>query len=105
MCFQHLTRATNNLRVCVFHKIQTLRALFKKIKVFVSEIPFFRTALISNGKTSTIIINKIGSRLKVLDLGSGCGSVGRAVATDSRGPWLESSHWQKFILYIYCQLN
>ena len=30
------------------------------------------------------------------DMGSGCGSVGRAVASDSRGPRFESSHWQKF---------
>ena len=28
--------------------------------------------------------------------GSGCGSVGRAVASDTRGPRFESSHWQKF---------
>ena len=26
-----------------------------------------------------------------------CGSVGRAVASDTRGPRFESSHWQKFI--------
>ena len=26
--------------------------------------------------------------------GSGCGSVGRAVASDTRGPKFESSHWQ-----------
>ena len=25
--------------------------------------------------------------------GSGCGSVGRAVASDTRGPRFESSHW------------
>ena len=29
--------------------------------------------------------------------GSGCGSVGRAVASDTRGPQFESSHRQKFI--------
>ena len=29
--------------------------------------------------------------------GSGCGSVGRAVAFDTRGPRFESSHQQKFI--------
>ena len=34
---------------------------------------------------------------KVFTLGSGCGSVGRAVAFDTRGPRFESSHWQKFI--------
>ena len=37
-------------------------------------------------------------------MGSGGGSVGRAVASDSRGPRFESSHRQKFILNIYCQL-
>ena len=29
-----------------------------------------------------------------------CGSVGRAVASDTRGPRFESSHRQKFILNI-----
>ena len=28
----------------------------------------------------------------------GCGSVSRAVASNSRGPWFESSHWQKFTI-------
>ena len=36
--------------------------------------------------------------------GSGCGSVGRAVASDSRGLWFESSHRQKFMLNIYWKL-
>ena len=31
-------------------------------------------------------------------LGSGCGSVGRAVTSDSRGPQFESIHWYKFIM-------
>ena len=29
---------------------------------------------------------------------SGCGSVGRAVASTTRGPWSESSQWQYFIM-------
>ena len=33
-------------------------------------------------------------------LGSGCGSVGRAVATNIRDPWINSSHWQKLILTV-----
>ena len=37
-------------------------------------------------------------------MGSGCGSVGRAVASDTRGPRFESSHRQKFILNI-CLLS
>ena len=37
-------------------------------------------------------------------MGSGCGSVGRAVASNARGPRFESSHRQKFIFNIYCQL-
>ena len=47
----------------------------------------------------------------VLDLkliSCGCGSVGRAVATDTRGPRIESSHWQKitniYLTFVYCQL-
>ena len=34
---------------------------------------------------------------KITYIGSGCGSVGRAVASDTRGPRFESSHQQKFI--------
>ena len=30
-----------------------------------------------------------------------CGSVGRAVTFDPRGPWFESSHWQKIIVNIF----
>ena len=40
----------------------------------------------------------------LLCAGQGCGSVGRVVASDYRGPWFESSHQQKFILNVYCQL-
>ena len=29
--------------------------------------------------------------------GSGCGSVGRVVASDTRGPRFKFSHWQKII--------
>ena len=32
--------------------------------------------------------------------GSGCGSVGRVVASDTRGQWFESSHRQKFIYIL-----
>ena len=46
----------------------------------------------------------VSIKSKKLYLGSGCGSVGRVVASDSRGPQFESSHRQKFILNIYCQL-
>ena len=38
------------------------------------------------------------------NFGSGCGSVGRAVASNSRGPRFKSSHQQTFILNTYCQL-
>ena len=40
----------------------------------------------------------------MLFLGSGCGSVGRAVTYDTRGPRFESSHWQKLHIFVYCQL-
>ena len=38
------------------------------------------------------------------NMGSGCGSVGRAGTSDSTGPRFESYHQQKIILNIYCQL-
>ena len=38
-------------------------------------------------------------------LGRGCGSVGRAIASNSRGPRFESSHLLDFTFNIYCQLS
>ena len=39
-----------------------------------------------------------------LVVGSGCGAVGRAVASKTRGPGFESSHWQ-LLLNIYLLLT
>ena len=36
-------------------------------------------------------------------MGSGGGSVGRAVASDTRDPWFESQHWQNFIYQLYIE--
>ena len=52
--------------------------------------------------------NKVSCKQKIFPLvlkqtnvlGSGCASVGRAVASDTRGPWLKSSHRQKFIYVL-----
>ena len=41
---------------------------------------------------------------KYWDLGSGCGAVGRAVASNTRGPGFESSHRQ-LLLNIYLLLT
>ena len=40
------------------------------------------------------------ARIQNDSVGSGCGSVGRAVASDSRGPRFKSSHWQKNNIFI-----
>ena len=40
----------------------------------------------------------------IMTSGSGCGAVGRAVASDTRGPRFESSHWQ-LLLNIYLLLT
>ena len=34
--------------------------------------------------------------MNILTVGSGCGSVGRGIAFETRGPSFESSHWQHF---------
>ena len=43
----------------------------------------------------------LADRFKVDQLGSGCGSVGRAVASDTRDLWFESRHQQNFIYKLY----
>ena len=40
-------------------------------------------------------------KVLILLYGSGCGSVGRAVASDTRGPRYESSHWRNFIINMF----
>ena len=37
--------------------------------------------------------------------GSGCGSLGRAVASDTRGPRIKSSHWRKNYSFNHYQLD
>ena len=44
------------------------------------------------------------SKHKLLDGGQWCGAVGRAVASDTRRPRFESSHWQ-LLLNIYILLT
>ena len=43
----------------------------------------------------------IKKHLNIDPSGSGCGSVGRVVASDIRGPRFESSHQQVFIMNIF----
>ena len=52
--------------------------------------------------------NKMGTERCIQDftlrtnyLGSGCGSVGRAVASDTRDLRFKSRHWQNFIYQLY----
>ena len=46
--------------------------------------------------------------LTIAPLGKWCGTVGRAVACDTRGPRFESSHWQNLyctlVYFVYYQL-
>ena len=44
------------------------------------------------------------NRQRIEKVGSGFGSVGRAVASDSRGLLFKSSHRQKILLNVCCQL-
>ena len=46
---------------------------------------------------------KIFQRKRYKD-GSGCGFVGRAAASNARGPRFESSHQQKKLFNVYCQV-
>ena len=39
---------------------------------------------------------------KLYKLGSGCGSVGRAVASNTRGPWFESLYYMEHLFTVIC---
>ena len=56
-------------------------------------------------KTPNVLTNKnkkhMKGNVKNANEGSGCGSVGRAVASDTRDPQFESSHWQTFIKNLF----
>ena len=40
-------------------------------------------------------------KVKLDFLGSGCGSVGRAVASNTRGLRFESGHWQTYMEHLF----
>ena len=54
--------------------------------------------LFKNGSfTASFLFTSLFYFFSKCSMGNGCGSVGRAVVFDTRGPQFESSHWQKFI--------
>ena len=56
----------------------------------------------SKGQPAHVILLNSISMIRIMPMsGNGCGSVGRAVASNTWGLQFESSHWQKFI----CLLN
>ena len=61
----------------------------------------------SKGKLLFARFRRCNTRVKYLGrLGSDCGSAGRAVTSETRGPWFDCSHKRFFILTIeYCIEN
>ena len=74
-------------------------AIFFRFKPFQSYLfqKVFKSQLLSSLALMNLLIL---FDLKTVKVGSGCGSIGRAVASDTRGPQFKSSHRQKFILNI-----
>ena len=55
--------------------------------------------------TITFLLFSFNIFFRCCFMGSGCGSDGREVASDIRGPWFESSHSQLLNrTFVYCQL-
>ena len=48
-----------------------------------------------------LLVNRKSTKHLSSMLGSGCGTVGRVVASDTRDPQFESQHRQKFICQLY----
>ena len=64
---------------------------------------------LARSRTKEILKPVLSRSLSAVDVkiilgGSGCGSVGRAFASNSRGPRFEPSHWKKLYWTIQCQL-
>ena len=101
-----------------FKRILNIWQLFEaflKCKVYgKTSLPSFRqlfmpTSVTRLGDFWKFLVTNIPSKVpKIFGdilgyLGSGCGSVGRAVASNSKGLQFKSSHQQTFILNIFCQ--
>ena len=50
------------------------------------------------GMSIPLLPKRQNKNVNYADKGSGCGAVGRAVASDTRDPQFESSHWQLYRL-------
>ena len=62
-------------------------------KFVISLFQIWQSKIIKRPKLSTsLLLTDILSHKSCNDLGSGCGSVGKVVASDSRGPQFKSSH-------------
>ena len=74
------------------HDLQHLISVLYFIRAKLQYAKFYLWHRRRRFKSLSSVTNQRGSLL-----GSGCGSVGRAVASDTRCPRFESSHRQKFI--------
>ena len=100
--YNHRDRISeNNCPISLTTKTVSLNYLLSSSEKGVSlwSHPFSKVSLLSQSLFSspnkTSRAEEIGKN--VFDLGSGCGSVGRAVASNSRDPRFESSLWQNVI--------
>ena len=64
-------------------------------------ITFCKRKLWQEGIFSSLLLPTKCMSLKNFTPGSGCGSVGRAVASNTRGPRFESSHQQIYIEHLF----
>ena len=61
-----------------------------------NETPYCLISEHENEFLGFICIVSVLSEAKNTSRGSGCGSAGRVVASDTRGPRFESRHWRTF---------
>ena len=90
------------LRMCAVQLHHSLISPFANLGT--KAIAFRNTRLL---EMNLVPITSSSHAKEACGLGSGCGSVGRAVASKTRGPRLKSSHGQNFIYILnicYCQL-
>ena len=97
----------NTSSICKFPKLENTHFLVRGGKYYCTTdllLDWFGFDQTSTPVANSTYTKKLNWYKQIKQGGSGCDSVGRVVASDSRGPQFDSSPQQNIILNIYCQL-
>ena len=86
--------------MCEFTKGVSLDVLYLNINDFFEVIPHLQSIRVPFQNIFQAHSVSTETAIFLSRLGKNSCSVGRAVASDTRGPWFESSHWENVISFL-----